>query len=71
MKKLITLAGMAAVLSLASPVVPPAEPHQGNVRKSDCTHYDKKAKSRHRHTGRPYCPTYASAPFFSAFWMHH
>ena len=33
MKKLIALTGMAALLSLASPVVPPAEPHQGMRQK--------------------------------------
>ena len=70
MKK-IALVGVVAVLSVASPIVAPVVPHPGNVRKSDCTHYDKKAKSRHRHTGRPYCPTYASAPIFSELWMHH
>lgn len=41
--------------------------HPGNVRRSDCTHVDRRTGERHRHTGRPYC----SQHFLSPAWMHH
>ena len=35
----------------------PADSHPGNVRRSDCTHQVRGTDERHRHTGRPYCPS--------------
>ena len=45
--------------------------HSGNVRRSDCTHVDRKTGNRHRHTGRPYCDQFQTVQFLTAAWMHH
>ena len=57
----IFVVGAVAILDIRM------EAHSGNVRRSDCTHVDRKTGQRHRHTGRPYC----SQHFLSPAWMHH
>jgi hypothetical protein len=68
MKYLIVAFTAAFVAALALTAV--VEAHSGNVRRSDCTHVESATGERHRHTGRPYCPTgYES--FLTSTWMHH
>lgn len=47
-----------------------ADSHPGNVRRSDCTHQVRGTNERHRHTGRPYCPS-GFVEFMTTAWMHH
>ena len=47
-----------------------ADSHPGNVRRSDCTHQVRGTNERHRHTGRPYCPS-GFVEFMTTAWVHH
>lgn len=65
MKKIGAFVLMAV---FAFPVV--IESHPGNVRRSDCTHVDRKTGNRHRHTGRPYC-NQGRIQILTPEWFHH
>ena len=67
-KKLMAASSIAVLLALA--IVTIAEGHSGNVRRSDCTHVVSATGERHRHTGRPYCPTLYEE-YMTTSWMHH
>lgn len=64
--RLAAVVVLSAVMGLAAETL---IAHPGNVRRSDCTHVDRKTGQRHKHTGRPYCAT--SEGFLSPAWMHH
>ena len=65
MKKALALL-FAALVALPALV----DAHAGNVRRSDCTHQVSGTNERHRHTGRPYCPT-GYEQYMTTTWMHH
>ena len=68
MKRVLFVLVLAASLVGIPTLGTLVEAHPGNVRRSDCTHVDRKTGNRHRHTGRPYCN---QLQFLSPAWMHH